>query len=456
MNHKPMQHFWLRSVLPIAGMFSFRMLGLFMLIPVFTVYAVDLNAATPTLIGVALGSYGLSQGILQIPFGLLSDRIGRKPIITLGLLLFLAGSLWGALTDSIYGMIIARTLQGTGAIGSVLIALLADLTPDTQRTKAMAVIGSSIGLSFSLAMVLSPTIAHAYGLSGIFYFTAVLATLGLLLLHTVVPTPIKEPFHSNTEARPRLFKSVAANHHLQRLNAGIFCQHFILTSTFFVIPVLLQEQIKRGHLIQQWRFYLPLMVFSFIAMVPFIVIAEKTSRIKTVFLSSVFVTSLSQLFLAFTYQYWLGICALMFSYFVVFNILEASLPSLISKQADPKAKGTAMGIYSSFQFLGIFAGGATAGFLYQYAHSKGIFILNASMSLLWLIIAMKMTPNAYQTTISVPYDASIQTREQLSPILENLPGVMSVAFSESAGVIYLRIDKARYKTGSAEQRLLHI
>lgn len=199
---------WLNRVFPIAAIFSFRMLGLFMLIPVFSVAAIHLKDATPTLIGIALGSYGLSQGLLQIPFGFLSDRFGRKPILTLGLVLFAVGSLLGAYADSIYGMIFARTLQGAGAIGSVLIALLADLTPDEQRTKAMAVIGVTIGMSFSLAMVISPALTHRFGLAGIFYLTAFLAGTGLVLLHTVIPTPKKEPFHIDNEVSPTQFKDV--------------------------------------------------------------------------------------------------------------------------------------------------------------------------------------------------------------------------------------------------------
>ena len=298
---------WLSQVFSIAAIFSFRMLGLFMLIPVFSVAATSLSDATPTLIGIALGSYGLSQGLLQIPFGFMSDRFGRKLIITIGLLLFVIGSLLGAYTDSIYGMIIARTLQGTGAIGSVLMALMADLTPDEHRTKAMAVIGVTIGISFSLAMVISPAITHRFGLPGIFYLTALLAVTGLFLLHVVIPTPKKEPFHIDNEVNPTAFKHVLKNHHLQRLNAGIFCLHLILTSTFFAIPLLLQQQIKLGHLIQQWHFYLPLMIGAFLAMLPFIFLAEKKKKIKPVFLSAVAITGLSQFILAFTYNHWFSI-----------------------------------------------------------------------------------------------------------------------------------------------------
>ena len=451
-----MKQSWSKSVFPIAALFSFRMLGLFMLIPVFTVYANQLTAATPMLIGIALGSYGLSQGLLQIPFGMLSDRFGRKPVITLGLILFAVGSLLGAFTTSIYGMIIARSLQGTGAIGSVLIALLADLTPDGQRTKAMAVIGVTIGLSFSLAMILSPAITHCFGLAGIFYLTTVLALFGLLLLHVVIPTPKKEPFHLDNEAQPALFKTVLSNPHLQRLNTSIFFQHFILTATFFTIPLMLQQQIKLGHLSQQWHFYLPLMVFSFIVMVPFLSLAEKKNKIKPVFLMSVIVTCLCQLTLAFTYQSWLAICSLMFAYFVVFNILEASLPSLVSRQAHTASKGTAMGIYSSSQFLGIFAGGAIAGIVYQYNGSQGIFIVNSLVSLLWLSIACYLKPNVYQVTLLLHYDNTKQDATSLANRLRLLPGVLEVAVAEEESALYLRIDKAHYQEGSADRLVREI
>lgn len=444
---------WLNRVIPIAAIFSFRMLGLFMLIPVFSVAAIHLTDATPTLIGIALGSYGLSQGLLQIPFGFLSDRFGRKPIITLGLVLFVFGSLLGAYTDSIYGMIIARTIQGMGAIGSVLIALLADLTPDEARTKAMAVIGVTIGISFSLAMIVSPAMTHYFGLAGIFYLTALLAITGLFLLHSVIPTPQKEPFHIDNEVKPAQFKQVFKNSHLQRLNAGIFCQHMILTSTFFAIPLILQQQIKSGVLTQQWHFYFPLMVCAFLGMVPFIILAEKKKKIKPVFLASVVITCLSQFILAFTYENWLSICGLMFTYFVAFNFLEANLPSLVSKQASANSKGTAMGIYSSSQFLGIFAGGAMSGVIYQFTGSQGIFIINGMIALIWFFIAIDMKPNFYQLTLLIPYHNVDQDEPSLIKTLKALPGVLDAVIARDEGVIYLRVDKMTYQNGSAEQTL---
>jgi MFS family permease len=448
-----MKYSWSKTVFPIAAIFSFRMLGLFLLIPVFTIYALQLKGATPALIGIALGGYGLTQGLLQIPFGMLSDKWGRKPILTLGLILFAIGSLLGALTDSIYGIIFARTLQGTGAIGSVLIALLADLTPDEQRTQAMAVIGMTIGTSFTLAMVISPALAHCFGLAGIFYLTALLATLGILLLHLVIPTPSKERFHSNSETNPLLFKSVITNSQLQRLNLGIFCQHFILTATFFAIPMILNQQVKQGHLTQQWHFYLPLMVLSFTAMIPFIILAEKKKRIKTVFLISVGVTTLAQYALAFMYIHWLSLCLLMFAYFVAFNILEASLPSLISKQASPHNKGTAMGVYSTGQFLGIFAGGSLAGILYQWGNSQAIFMVNALVCTFWFVIAFAMKPNVYLTTLIIPYPYTQQNGAQLTDQLLKITGVKEALLAKDEGVVYLRINKEHYQTGSAEHVL---
>lgn len=363
------------------------MLGLFMLIPVFTVYAGQLTGATPALIGVALGAYGLSQGLLQIPFGLLSDRLGRKPMLTAGLLLFALGSLLGAETHSIYGMILARTLQGTGAIGSVLIALLSDLTTEKERTKSMAVIGMTIGLSFGLSMVISPVITHQFGLAGIFYLTVGFALAGLIIVHTVIPTPKREHFHADTETNPSLIKSVVMNMNLQRFNASIFFQHCLFTSTFFVTPLLIKEQIQLNQLSQAWHFYLPIMLISFLLMIPLIILGEKKNRIKSLFSTAILSTLAAQLVLIFTHNQWPMLCLFMLIYLIAFNFLEATLPSLISKQVKATIRGTAMGVYSSSQFMGIFMGGTLAGVFYTLGGSMAIFGFNSVVALIWLIIA---------------------------------------------------------------------
>ncbi|KTD39898.1 MFS transporter [Legionella parisiensis] len=444
-----MKHSWFKTVFPIAAIFSFRMLGLFLLIPVFSIYAENLQGASPALVGLALGIYGLAQGLLQMPFGMLSDRIGRKPMITVGLILFAFGSLLGAITDSIYGMILARTLQGTGAIGSVLIALLADLTPDEQRTKAMAVIGMTIGTSFSLAMVISPAITHHFGLSGIFCLTTLLAIIGIGLLHLVIPKPVNERFHIDSETNPALLKQVISNLQLQRLNIGIFCQHFILTATFFAIPYILRKQVEQGHLSQQWHFYLPLMLISFILMIPFIVIAEKKKRMKSVFILSVLTIIIAQLLLAYSFQNWLSLSFLMLIYFIAFNILEAALPSLVSRQANPNSKGTAMGVYSTSQFLGLFIGGSMSGVLYQWSGSRGIFITNTILSVLWLLVSFSMKPNVSIATLILPCSWTGKKLNLINELLQ-VKGVIEVAFAEDERIIYLRVNKDHYLAGSAE------
>lgn len=449
-----MKHSWRQTVFPIATIFSFRLLGLFMLIPIFTLYANELTHSTPMLIGVALGSYGLSQGLLQIPFGMLSDRYGRKSLITVGLILFTIGSLIGALAHSIEWMIAARILQGAGAIGSVLMALLADLTPDERRTKAMAVVGITIGVSFSLAMIISPILANYAGLAGIFYLTATLAVCGILLLHLVIPTPSKDPFHQHNVINPQQFRQVLKNPHLQRLNVSIFFQHLMLTSTFYVLPLLLKQHIQQNHLSEPWHFYLPLMLSAFVFMIPAITLSERKNKMKQVFILAVVLSTLSQLMLAFFNSNWISLCMTMLVYFVAFNILEATLPSQISRQADTSSKGTAMGIYSSSQFLGIFTGGALAGVAFHYAGNTGIFMFNAGIGLFWIVIAAYINPNAYQLTHTISFNSIPDDDTLLTNTLLQLPGVRSVFISRAEQKIHLRVEKANYIKNSAETIIL--
>lgn len=371
---------WFKITLPIAAVFAFRMLGLFMLIPVFSVYGMQLQHATPMLVGLALGAYGFSQGMMQIPFGILSDYFGRKPLLLLGLGLFALGSLIGAYTESIYGMIIARTIQGFGAIGSVLIALLADLVPDVHRPKAMAIIGMCIGLSFAIAMTISPFIVKVNGLPGIFSVTLGLVTIGFFIVAFFIPTPEHQkpsPFHKgmlwNALIQPELLKC----------HIGIWGQHFILTSSFFAIPLLL----KKAN-IPLSSFYMSLMISAFVFMLPIIAWSERKQKRQTLFLICIGLLSISQIAMLFIPETTHALWGILFVYFVAFNILEALFPSMITQAAHPSLKGTATGVYSTSQFLGIFFGGSLSGLIYHHFSTTGIFMMNGLLCISYLIFIL--------------------------------------------------------------------
>ncbi len=407
-----------------------------MLIPVFTLYAHDMTGANPMLIGIAFGIYGLTQACLQIPMGYLSDKMGRKPIITIGLVAFALGSLLGAFATSIWTLIAARALQGAGAIGSTLIALLADLTDDDKRTKSMAMLGMVIGLSFSIAMVLGPIFAHHFKLAGIFWFIFALALLGIILLHTVVPTPQKEVFHADSQPNKALFKQTFSNPDLKRLNVGIFCQHAIFTAMFYAIPLILATK-SFAH----WVFYLPIIVCSFVLAVPLIIIAEKKRKLRSVFLGSVTALVFIQVLLSFFHGIFWLFTLFLFIFFIAFNVLEASLPSLVTKQSPINSKGTAMGIYSTCQFLGIFVGGASSGFLYHHFDITAIFIFCGILGLMWLTAASSMTEPKYfksvilPITINTPEQAILKERKLLE-----IKGIIEVNISIDEKVAYLKVD----------------
>ena len=311
------------------------------------------RGATPYLIGEALGIYGLSQGLLQIPFGLLSDKIGRKVMIVLGLILFAAGSAVAALSTSIDGVIIGRALQGAGAVGSVILALVADLTAEENRTKAMALVGVTIGGSFMIALVAGPIVASFVGVAGIFWLMVALALVGIAITQFVVPSPPRLRVHRDAEAVPAMIGAVLRDRELLRLDFGIFALHAMLTASFLVVPGLLRGtlDVPVG---KQWMVYLPVLLLSVVVMVPAIVVAEKYRRMKGVFVGAVAALFASQLMLYVGAGNLYVLLAALLVFFSAFNVMEASLPSLITKAAPADAKGTAMGLYSSLQFLGIF------------------------------------------------------------------------------------------------------
>lgn len=383
-----------KITLSLSLLMTFRMLGLFMILPIFSIYAHTLNDVTPKLIGLALGIYGLTQACFQMPLAILSDHIGRKPVIVGGLVLFVIGSIVAALSHSIEGIIIGRALQGSGAIGSTIIAIMADSTELENRTKAMAIIGMNIGIAFAAAMVLGPILYTYIGMSGIFWLTAFMALIGIGITLFRLPPPSIHVDTNDTHKNKNLyaqFKEALTDSELIRLNIGIFIQHAILTAIFVVMPIILIQQmhISESH---QWLIYLPILVIAYILMVPFIIIAEKKHKMKPIFIGSIFCILLSQLLLSFSHENMILLIFALLIFFTAFTLLEATLPSLISKFANPKSKGTAMGIYSTAQFLGIFVGGVMGGWIFQHTHHKTnvVFLTCALLAFLWCIIATQM------------------------------------------------------------------
>lgn len=430
-----------RATSALASIYALRMLGLFLILPVFSTYALDnLSGATPILIGIAIGAYGLSQAVLQIPFGMLSDRFGRKPIIIVGLLIFALGSVVAAMSDSITGVIIGRALQGAGAIAAAVMALVADLTREEQRTKAMATIGVTIGLSFAFALVAGPVLDSWIGVPGIFWATAVLALGGIAVLKFWVPQPVRSRFHRDTQAVPGKFKDVFADPQLMRLNAGILALHAILIASFVVLPLALRDQAGLAS-DQHWQIYLPVLLLGMLAMVPFIILAEKKRLMKQVFVGSIVVLGLSELALLMANHSIIGIGVALFLFFAAFNTLEASLPSLISKAAPPDSKGTAMGVYSTAQFLGAFIGGSAGGWLYGAYGIGSVFGFCALIAGLWALLALGMKTPRYLRShmVNVGLVGPEQARH-LAARLMQVPGVVEAVVIVEDGIAYLKVD----------------
>ena len=429
-----------RAAFWLAGVFSLRMLGLFMILPVFALYAEHLRGNTPALAGLAIGIYGFSQALFQIPFGFLSDRYGRKRMIYLGLLIFAAGSGVAALADSIHGVILGRALQGGGAVSAAVMALAADLTREEHRIKVMAVIGITIGVSFAASMILGPVLNGWIGVPGIFWLTGLLALLGIAVVRFRVPDPVESRIHRDAEPVAAQFGRVLLDTQLLRLNFGIFILHLLLTATFVAVPLALRDAGLPSD--QHWQVYLPALVLSMAAMVPFVIIAEKHRRLKPVFLGAILLLILTEFGLLALHATVLETAVLLLVFFTAFNLLEATLPSLIAKLAPPDAKGTAMGVYSSSQFLGAFAGGALGGWLRGLYGLQGVFTFATLAALAWLLAAWTMKNPRYLSSYLLNVGALDEAEARLLALrLAEVPGVAEAAVVAADGVAYLKVDR---------------
>jgi len=423
----------------LALVFAFRMLGMFMVLPVLATYGMDLAGATPALIGLAIGAYGLTQAVLQIPFGIISDRIGRRPVIYLGLVIFALGSVLAAQADSIWGVIAGRILQGAGAISAAVMALLSDLTREQHRTKAMAMIGMSIGLSFAVAMVVGPLLTRTFGLSGLFLATAALALVGIALIAFVVPASNTQLHHRESGVAKQALGPTLRHPDLLRLDVGIFVLHAILMASFVALPLAFVE---RGGLPKEehWWVYLTALLISFFAMIPFIIYGEKMRKMKRVLLGAVSVLLLTELFF---WELGNSLSALVIGtviFFTAFNLLEASLPSLISKVSPAGGKGTAMGVYSTSQFLGAALGGILGGWLFQHGGLTTVFLGCAALCGLWLVVAVTMNEPPYVTSLRMPLSPEALREAGLSERLKAVPGVTDAVVVADEAAVYIKLD----------------
>ena len=370
-----------RSIYSLSGVLFFRMFSLFLLLPVFSVLAMDLESATPFLIGVAFGAYGLTQGFLQLPFGMWSDRAGRKLVIVIGLGLFVAGNVLAAFVDSIHWMIVARFLQGTGAISSTVFALIADLTRPEVRTRANAVLGASVGIAFALAFGAAPFFGEWLGLNGMFLMIAVLSLASLVLVLTTVPNPETIKLLPQKVSFWKMAKMVWKVPALRTISWGGFVCGAGLSSTFFLIPlILVQHGFERA---EMWKIYLPMMLAGAVAMVLAAIFAEVKNRFREVMLFGIVLLLTSLVFMGLGQEQnrLIWFVAALYFFFMGFNIFEPIFPSLVTRSTTSETKGTAMGVYNFAQFIGHFVGATVAGAL--YVNNYLIFFLLLAVAEIW-------------------------------------------------------------------------
>ncbi|MEX3930585.1 MFS transporter [Paraburkholderia phymatum] len=373
----------LRATVSLAAIFALRMLGLFMIMPVFSIYAKTIPGGDNVLlVGIALGAYGVTQSLLYIFYGWISDKVGRKPVIATGLLIFALGSFVAAFAHDMTWIIVGRVIQGMGAVSSAVIAFIADLTAEEHRTKAMAMVGGSIGVSFAVAIVGAPIVFHWVGMSGLFALVGVFSILAIGVVLWVVPDAPR-PVHV-----PAPFHEVLHNRELLRLNFGVLVLHATQTALFLVVPRILEA----GGLpvASHWKIYLPVMGLAFVMMVPAIIAAEKRGKMKAVLLGAIGLILIGQLLLGVAAHTIMAVAAILFIYFLGFNILEASQPSLVSKLAPGNRKGAAAGVYNTTQSIGLAMGGVIGGWLLKVDGQSAVFFACSGLVFCWLIIAANM------------------------------------------------------------------
>lgn len=429
-----------RSVLALASVYLFRMLGLFLIMPIISIAADDLTGANAALIGAAIGVYGLTQALLQIPMGMMSDKIGRKPIILIGLTIFALGSLICANADSMTSLIVGRAIQGAGAIASTLMALLSDVTREQNRTKAMATVGISIGVSFMLSLVMGPWLFSMIGLAGLFYLSLAFSVIGMGLILFAVPNVKQHTFKRDTTPSLQALTQVFANKPLRFMNMSIFILHASLTALFVSIPSLLLTKFDLALADHSWL-YLVVMGLAFVGMLPMVIVAEAKGKMKQVVSYAILMLAFGTLLMGFSSSVSLFAITL-WLYFVGFNTLEATLPSLVSKVSPVGFRGTAMGIFSTHQFLGAFVGGIGGGWILQNYSSQTLFITVAAIMFVWTFLATRQAPTRHLTSLAFSLQhLDLAQIDKLANDLSDVDGVEDMQIFSDEKTAYLKVDK---------------
>ena len=440
-----------RSTFALSSIFALRMLGLFMIIPVFSVAGQTYEYATPALLGLAVGIYGLTQAILQIPFSLIADRYSRKPLVVFGLLLFALGGAIAAMSDTIYGVIIGRAIAGGGAVSAVVMALLADVTREENRMKAMATMGMSIGVSFAVAFSLGPWLTGLVGISGLFWVTTIMGLAAISMLFLV---PKVTRHHRNyQQGYLAQLKQVLKMGDLNRLHVSVFSLHLLLTAMFIYVPSQLIDFAKIPLNSHGWG-YLPLLVVSLFFAFPSIVLAEKYRKMRGIFLTAIggIILGLGILIFGFESKYILLTGLGLF--FIAFNVMEALLPSWLSKAAPIQSKATAMGVNASSQFLGAFFGGVTGGQLLLLNNTALGWSILTGLAIVWLLISFGLAQPRYLSSMVLRLPEHKQTDEWTSQLLA-IRGIEEVVVMSDQQVAYVKVDKQQIDD-AARQQLTHL
>lgn len=434
-------HEW-RASTSLAGVYALRMLGMFLVLPVLALHAKELAAHLPEseqlkMVGLSMAMYGLTQALLQLPLGILSDKIGRKKVIYLGMAVFAGGSFLAATATQVETLVIARAIQGAGAVSAAVTALVADLTREEVRTRAMSMIGLSIGLTFSVSLVLSPILTRWVGVNGLFLIMGILSATSIALVAFYTPNPQYSRLHQDAQAQTSRIGEVLKNTQLLRLNFGIFALQGGLMAIFTALPFALRN--LGWEKTEHWQVYLPATVIGLVLMIPAIIVGETRNKLKPVFVLGILLVLLAQFALISSLHsvWWIALALIV--YFIGFNILEASMPSLVSKIAPADLKGTAMGVYNTLQSIGVFTGGMVGSRMYAHFGFVGVFGFCCVLVGVWLLIALTApAPKPVKNVMFALPEAWHSRLDELSGSLKNVAGVEDVVFSEDKSTLFIK------------------